>query len=126
MDNGLKGLLQAERVKLMQQVAAIDAVLGQATVGAASNANGNGHHPKNGTTKTRKNAVGVSATALDILRSEARSFVLADVAQRLKARGVYSPTISNRKLTNRTMSALYGLQYAGKVKRSDDGTWAAL
>ena len=129
MDNGLKGLLEAERAKLMRQVAAIDAVLGQATVGTVSN--GNGHQNGNGNGHSTKNvipkrAIGVSTTLLEVLASEERTFLLAELAQRLKARGVYPQTISNRKLASRTTTALYSLQYAGKAKRSDDGTWAVL
>jgi hypothetical protein len=124
MDNGLKGLLETERAKLMQQVAAIDAILGRHAAPANGNGNGLRRVAKSAPSSyPKRHASGVSTAILAEVGASVSTVSLTDVAARLKARGVYPATLSNRKLASRTATALYRLQALGKIKRVEDGTW---
>jgi hypothetical protein len=119
MDSGLTGLLKAERTKLMQQVAQIDALLGQSTVGTTSN--GNGH--TNGVEKVRgKAGRGVSDAIRAVLGESPYPVETDAVAKQVHLKGLYT---SRRRAFRSVEAILYQMRKRGEAKRTASGAWTA-
>ena len=117
MDIGLTGLLKAERTRLMQQVAQIDALLGQPMVVT----NGNGH--TNYTVRVRgKAGRGVSDAIRAVLGESPYPVGIDVVAKRVHLKGLYT---SRKRATRSVEAILYQMRKRGEAKRTASGAWTA-